>query len=75
MTKAGFATLKEGNLQLLVNVPTTSNISMRVKGEVSVVEVTSTGVQVNSQDATIGNAFGTAQIASLPLRAAIPRRF
>ena len=72
VTKAGFATLKEGNLQLLVNVPATSNISMHVKGETSVVEVTSTGVQVNSQDATIGNAFGTSQIEALPFEGRDP---
>lgn len=40
VTKTGFATLKEDNLPLLVNVPATSNISMRVKGEVIVVEFT-----------------------------------
>src|SRR5580700_426137 len=34
VTKAGFTTLKESDLQLLVNVPATSNISMHVKGEV-----------------------------------------
>jgi hypothetical protein len=72
VTKAGFTTLKESDLQLLVNVPATSNISMRVKGEVSVVEVTGEGVQVNSQDATIGNAFGTAQIAALPFEGRDP---
>jgi len=72
VTKAGFTTLKEDNLQLLVNVPATSNLSMRVKGEASVVEVTSTGIQVNSQDATIGNAFGTSQIAALPFEGRDP---
>ena len=72
VTKAGFTTLKEDNLQLLVNVPATSNLSMRIKGEASVVEVTSTGVQVNSQDATIGNAFGTSQIAALPFEGRDP---
>ncbi len=72
VTKSGFATLKEANLQLLVNVPATSNISMRVKGEVSVVEVTGMGVQVNSQDATIGNAFGTSQIEALPFEGRDP---
>lgn len=72
VSKAGFATLQQDNLPLLVNVPATSNISMRVKGEFSVVEVTSTGVQVNSQDATIGNAFGTSQIASLPFEGRDP---
>lgn len=72
VTKVNFATLKEDNLQLLVNVPATLNISMQVKGEVSVVEVTSTGVQVNSQDATIGNAFGTSQIEALPFEGRDP---
>ena len=72
LTRPGFTTVKENNLQLLVNVPATSNLSMRVKGEVSVVDVTSTGVQVNSQDATIGNAFGTSQIAALPFEGRDP---
>jgi carboxypeptidase family protein len=72
VTKAGFTTLKEDNLQLLVNVPATSSLSMRIKGEASVVEVTSTGVQVNSQDATIGNAFGTSQIEALPFEGRDP---
>ena len=72
VTKAGFTSLKEDNLQLLVNVPATSNVSMRVKGEVSVVEVTGAGVQVNSQDATIGNAFGTSQIEALPFEGRDP---
>ncbi|MGA8238764.1 MAG: carboxypeptidase-like regulatory domain-containing protein, partial [Candidatus Sulfotelmatobacter sp.] len=72
VTKPGFTTLKENNLQLLVNVPATSNLSMRVKGEVNVVDVTSTSVQVNSQDATIGNAFGTSQIAALPFEGRDP---
>ena len=72
VNKPGFAPLKENNLQLLVNVPATSDLSMRIKGEVNVVDVTSTGVQVNSQDATIGNAFGTAQIAALPFEGRDP---
>jgi hypothetical protein len=72
VNKPGFAPLKENDLQLLVNVPATSNLSMRVKGEVNVVDVTSTGVQVNSQDATIGNAFGTTQIAALPFEGRDP---
>jgi Carboxypeptidase regulatory-like domain len=72
VAKAGFTTLKEDNLRLLVNVPATSNLSMRIKGEASVVDVTSTGVQVNSQDATIGNAFGTSQIEALPFEGRDP---
>ena len=72
VSMAGFATLKEENLQLLVNVPATANFSMRLKTEVATVEVQSATVQVNTQDATLGNAFGTEQIASLPFEGRDP---
>ena len=72
VTKPGFATLKEDGLQLLVNVPATSNLKLRLKTEISTVEVTSNTVQVNSEDATVGNAFGASQIASLPFEGRDP---
>jgi Carboxypeptidase regulatory-like domain len=72
VAKQGFATLKEEGLELLVNVPATSNVKLRVQSETSTVEVTSTSVQVNSEDATLGNAFGTAQIAALPFEGRDP---
>jgi len=59
VTMSGFATLKQENLQLQVNLPATANITMRLKTEVATVEVQSSTVQVNIQDATLGNAFGT----------------
>jgi hypothetical protein len=68
----GFATLKQENLQLLVNVPTTANITMRLKTEIATIEVQSATVQVNTQDATLGNAFGTSQIAGLPFEGRDP---
>jgi hypothetical protein len=72
VSHAGFATIKQEGLQLLVNVPVTSDVTLRVKGEMAVVEVTGNTVQVNSEDATLGNAFGTQQIESLPFEGRDP---
>lgn len=72
VSTAGFATIKEGNLQLLVNVPATANFTMRLKTELATVEVQSATVQVNTQDATIGNAFGSSQIEDLPFEGRDP---
>ena len=72
LAKPGFAILKEEGLQLQVNVPATSNLTMRVQAETSTVEVMGTTVQVNSQDATLGNAFGASQIESLPFEGRDP---
>src|SRR5581483_10939655 len=72
VAKSGFGTMKEEGLQLQVDVPATSNLTMRVQAEASTVEVMSTTVQVNSEDATIGNAFGASQIESLPFEGRDP---
>ncbi len=69
---SGFALLKVDNVQLLVNLPATANVTMRPKTEVATVEVQSATVQVNTQDATLGNAFGTSQIAGLPFEGRDP---
>ena len=70
--QSSFGTLKQEGLQLLVNVPTTSNITLKVHAENSVVEVNTQATQVNTQDATVGNAFETAQIAALPFEGRDP---
>ena len=72
VTQPGFADAKQENLRLPVNVPVTSNIALRIKGETSVVEVAGTNVQVNTDDATLGNAIGTSQIAALPFEGRDP---
>jgi hypothetical protein len=72
VSMAGFATIKHENLGLQVNVPATANVTMLVKGEAAVVDVQSQSVQVNSEDATLGNAFGTSQIESLPFEGRDP---
>ena len=72
VSMAGFATIKQQNLVLQVNVPTTANVAMKVMAEASIIDVQSQTVQVNSGDATLGNAFGTQQIESLPFEGRDP---
>jgi len=70
--KSGFATTRETNLRLMVNLPATVNVTLNVQGEKTTVDVTTERVQVNTQDATLGNAFATAQIAALPFEGRDP---
>lgn len=72
VSHAGFADSRQEDLRLPVNVPVTLNVALRIKGEASVVEVTGTNVQVNTEDATVGNAFSTSQIAALPFEGRDP---
>jgi len=72
ITKPGFAILKAEDMRLAVGVPATSNLTLRVQAETSTVEVTSTTAQVNTENATLGNAFGAAQIESLPFEGRDP---
>jgi Carboxypeptidase regulatory-like domain/TonB dependent receptor len=72
VSQAGFATIQQEGLQLLVNLPATSDVTLQIKGEIAVIEVTGNTLQVNTQDATLGNAFGTKQIAALPFEGRDP---
>ena len=72
ITKPGFAILKAEDLRLAVGVPATSNLTLRVQAEASTVEVTSTTALVNTENATLGNAFGASQIESLPFEGRDP---
>lgn len=72
VTMPGFGAVKQENLHLLVRVPATLNVTLQVKAEVTTVEVTSQAIQLNTQDATVGNAFGTSQIAALPFEGRDP---
>src|SRR3954467_12224634 len=53
-------------VRLLVNQPTTLNLTMQLAGQNTTVEVRGEAPTVNTQDATIGHAFNTQQIMSLP---------
>jgi Carboxypeptidase regulatory-like domain len=53
-------------VQLLVNQPSTLNLTMQLAGQTTTIEVKGEAPTVNTQDATIGHAFNSQQILSLP---------
>ncbi|MGA8505751.1 MAG: carboxypeptidase-like regulatory domain-containing protein [Candidatus Sulfotelmatobacter sp.] len=69
---AGFAAIKQSGLELQVATPATLNVNMEVAGGTVTVEVSSTAPLVNTQDATMGHAFGADQIADLPFEGRDP---
>ncbi len=58
---AGFSVERQRGLQLLVNLPATSNIVMQVEGAKSTIEVSANAAQLNTEDATLGTAFNSSQ--------------
>lgn len=68
----GFATVRQEKVELLVAVPSTLNFTMQVQGQSVTVEVTGQAAQVNTTDATMGNAFDTRQIEALPFEGRNP---
>ncbi len=69
---AGFATVRQSNVELLVNSPGTVNVTMKVSAVTETVDVMGTAPLVNTQDATLGHAFGAEQIANLPFEGRDP---
>ncbi|HTT66004.1 MAG TPA: carboxypeptidase-like regulatory domain-containing protein [Bryobacteraceae bacterium] len=66
----GFADQMIGNIELLVNSPATVNVTFEKVGSLSeVVSVSAEAVQVNTQDATLGNAINNRPITQLPFEA------
>ncbi len=68
----GFATMKQSGVVLQVATPATLNPTMQVAGGTITVEVSGTTPLVNTQDATLGHAFGEDQIADLPFEGRDP---
>jgi len=68
----GFAPLKEEHLRLMVNSPATLNMTMQVRGQTVMVEVTGTAPLVNTTDASLGHAFGAEKIENLPFEGRDP---
>ncbi len=65
---AGFRDVIVGGVQLQVNSPATVNIQFEKLGTVAeAVSVSAEAVQVNTTDASIGNAIGTKPIMELPM--------
>ncbi len=62
----GKAELKE--ISLLVDTPASADISLEVAKSTTTVDVVAEVVQINTVDASIGNAFQQRQVQSLPLQ-------
>jgi len=62
-----FRKFENKNVQLLVNVPTTVNVTLEVGAATETVEVSAQAVTLNTTDASLGNAFGENQVKQLPL--------
>ena len=66
----GFAVVKVEKFRLLVSSPLTLDVHVDTLGTTSAtVEVSADSAQVNTQDATLGNAVGTKPIMELPFEA------
>ncbi|HKV23648.1 MAG TPA: carboxypeptidase-like regulatory domain-containing protein [Candidatus Acidoferrum sp.] len=65
----GFRKWQQKNVQLLVNSPTTLNVSLEVGANTETVEVSAQAVTLNTSDASLGNAFSERQVKDLPLEA------
>jgi Carboxypeptidase regulatory-like domain len=62
----GFATVRKESVVLLVNTPATLDSVLKVGNAETTVDVRGEAPAVNTLDATLGNAFDSKQIASLP---------
>ncbi len=65
--KQGFGKYEQTGMQLLVNVPTTVNVTLDIGAVSTRIEVTGQGAVINTTDATLGIAFGEVQVKELPL--------
>jgi hypothetical protein len=72
ITAAGFATIRQIGLQLLVATPLTDNFKLELASVATTVEVSGAAQKINTQDATIGNAFNQSQISALPFEGRDP---
>lgn len=65
--KDGFRKYEQKDLQLLVNNPATSNITLEIGSVTQTIEVSAQTANINTTDASLGNAFGENQVKELPL--------
>jgi hypothetical protein len=66
---AGFAKYHQSGIQLLVNLPATVNVRMKVGAAQETVTVTEQAPVVNATDASQGNTMGEVQLEQLPIEA------
>ena len=65
----GFASKTVNGLRLLVGSPATVNVRLEVGQITETISVSADAVQINTQDASLGNNFGTKAILQLPFEA------
>jgi hypothetical protein len=65
--KDGFRRYEQTSVQLLVNVPTSLNLTLQVGSVATQVEVSAQTETINTSDASIGIAFNENQVKQLPL--------
>src|SRR5947209_6814383 len=65
----GFRKFEQTRLQLLVNSPATANIKLEIGTALQTIEVVEQTEQLNTTDASLGNAFSERQVKALPLEA------
>ena len=64
---SGLRKVEQKSVALLVDTPSTINFKLDVGSRTEVVEVSAESAVVNTTDASIGNAFGEAQVKELPM--------
>jgi len=64
-----FRKYQQRDLQLLVNLPGTTNVTLEVGAAAQTVEVSAQAVTLNTTDASLGAAFSENQVKDLPLEA------
>ena len=69
---SGFNIKTIGGLDLLVNTPTTVNVMVEIGQMTETVAVQAEAAQLNTTDASLGNAVGTQAIVELPFEARNP---
>ena len=68
---SGFRKYEQTGLQLLVNSPSTVNVTLEVGSTTQTVEVSAQAATINTSDASLGIAFGERQVKELPMEYAV----
>src|ERR1700722_2070163 len=63
----GFKRAELNNIQLLVNTPATADVALQVGAQAETVDVAANAITLNTEDATLGNAFDERQVTQLPI--------
>lgn len=69
VTANGFSAFERKGFELLVNLPATINVSLKVGAATTTVEVTGAAPLINTTDASQGNTMSGNQISQMPLDA------